>query len=132
MDKGDGRLPNTILFHTVMKFYGDLDSALQPRGSMQDRFQAAAFEEYYSHGTGFHANEFDSCLKAARRAGLDHESLQKFLMDQAALRSTKDSVREEIHRTNIDGGIPYFVVNGRPAFSGAQDVSAFVQAFNRS
>merc|ERR1712070_1192628 len=63
--KGDGRMPNTILFHAVMKFYADADAALEPRGSMQDRFQAAAFEEYYTHGTGFHANEITSCLKAA-------------------------------------------------------------------
>lgn len=131
--KGDGRMPNTILFHTVMKFYADKDALMQPRGCLQNRFQAAAFEEYYTHGAGFHANATNSYLKAAERAGLDTKELTAFLAHPAALDEIQKQVSKEAQLAGrtVTSGIPAFIFNGTPAFSGAQETDAFVRAFQQ-
>jgi len=129
--KGDGRTPNTLLFHTVMKFFGDRDAAEVPRGSQQDRFQAAAFEEYYTHGTPFHSDDQGaSCLKAAERAGLDTQELRAFLQDAEKLNAKMRQVSQEAASLAQQiNGVPFYIVDGKPLGSGATAMEGWREAF---
>ena len=129
--KGDGRTANSSLFHACMAFYGSLDATTSPRGSKQDRFQAAAFEGFYMHGDGFHANETQSYVNAAKRAGLESEELLGFLSDKARVADTQAlAVAHAAQLRPQVSGTPFFVVNGEwhAAFSGAQMTPTFVEA----
>ena len=104
------RTPNTFDAHRLIRF-------AQQQGR-QDEVVEELFHGYFTEG-----------LNIAVRAGLDGEAVVRLLHAQEGV----DAVRQEEahgHQLGIRG-VPYFVLNGKAALSGAQPVETFVSAIKQ-
>ena len=80
--------------------------------------------------TGREIGSLDSLAEIASDCGLNREEVGRFLASDGAVR---DVQAEEAtgHRLGIRG-VPYFVLNGSIAISGAQPPDIFVSAFQQA
>lgn len=110
------KTPNTFQAHRLI-WYG----AQQGR---QDAVVEALFRGYFEEGADI--GSIPPLVQLAKQAGLDAE---RFLSSDAGVSEVK---AEEAtgHRLGIRG-VPYFVVNGTYAISGAQPVDTFVSSLTR-
>ena len=116
------RSPNTVLAHTL------LSHALETKGAaVQDSLSEVLFRHYFTDGL---YPDQTNLLLAAKEVGLDLDAATAALNN-----STKqEKVQQEAEQMSRQGvrGVPFFFVNGSPAFSGAQDPEAFKQVFKSS
>lgn len=115
------RSPNTLVAH------GLLDYALERRGPKgQNEVQEALFRAYFTDGV---YPDVEGATSVAVSCGMDREDVAAALSDGDRVRR----VQEEVYRNYnaVDGGVPFFLFNGRPAFSGAQDPSSFHNVFDK-
>ena len=113
------RTPNTFDAHRLIWF-------AQQQGR-QDEVVEELFHEYFTEGLNIWQPELLVLL--AVRAGLDGEAVVRLLHAQEGV----DAVRQEEahgHQLGIRG-VPYFVLNGKAALSGAQPVETFVSAIKQ-
>lgn len=82
------------------------------------------FRHYFTDGR-FPAGE--NLAAAATEAGIDGPAARCF----AESDKNQAAAQAAAQRNAASGvtGVPYFIVNGKPAFSGAQPPEAFVEAF---
>lgn len=113
------RTPNTFDAHRLMWF-------AQQRGT-QDDFAEALFHGYFTEGRDI--GDGQTLVDVAAETGLDADTVREFL--------TRDTGAEQIraeeaagHRMGIRG-VPYFVLNGLHAISGAQPPDLFVSALKK-
>eukprot|EP00656_Telonema_subtile_P004432 TRINITY_DN12016_c0_g1_i2.p1 TRINITY_DN12016_c0_g1~~TRINITY_DN12016_c0_g1_i2.p1 ORF type:complete len:116 (-),score=38.70 TRINITY_DN12016_c0_g1_i2:234-581(-) len=108
--------------HTLLEY------ALQTAGpEVQDKLQEVLFRHYFTDGCyPDSANLGD----AAQEAGLDRAKALEFIHKP----EEQERVAQEASRFSRSGinGVPYFLVNDKPQFSGAQPPSAFKEAFARA
>lgn len=114
------RTPNTLDAHRTIWLAGE-------RG-VQDAVAEALFRAYFTDGR----NLSDRAILAevAATAGLDRAKVDELLAGDTGL----DAVRageEQARRLGISG-VPFFIVNGRVALSGAQPPELFRQAFEQA
>lgn len=113
------RYPNTVLAHVLLEF------ALKEGGHvLQNRLMEDLFQSYFTDGL---YPDVDTLVSLASRAGMDRYSVLTALNDDV----TQTKVRTKAlawSRAGV-GGVPFFIINDSPAFSGAQDVDTFVRAF---
>ena len=113
------RTPNTFDAHRLIWF-------AQQQGR-QDEVVEELFHGYFTEG--FPIGEAEILVSLAVRAGLDGEAVARLLQAQEGV----DAVRQEEaqgHQLGIRG-VPYFVLNGKAALSGAQPVETFVSAIKQ-
>lgn len=113
------RTPNTFDAHRLIWF-------AQQQGR-QDEVVEELFHGYFTEG--FPIGEAEILVSLAVRAGLDGEAVVRLLHAQEGV----DAVRQEEahgHQLGIRG-VPYFVLNGKAALSGAQPVETFVSAIKQ-
>ena len=113
------RTPNTFDAHRLIWF-------AQQQGR-QDEVVEELFHGYFTAGLTTGQPEIQVPL--AVRAGLDGEAVGRLLHAQEGV----DAVRQEEahgHQLGIRG-VPYFVLNGKAALSGAQPVETFVSAIKQ-
>jgi predicted DsbA family dithiol-disulfide isomerase len=113
------RTPNTVDAHRVIWFAGE-------RG-VQDAVAEALFKAYFTDGRDL--SDRAKLAKVAAGAGLDRAEMDALLAGDTGL----DAVRagEEHARSLGVSGVPFFVVNGKVALSGAQPPDLFRQAFGQ-
>jgi len=114
------RYPNTLDAHVL------LDYVLEQNGSTkQNEVQERLFKAYFTDGI-FPDKEHLSRLAA--ECGLDGNKAKEALEDDGRRYKVKGIIAENSKR--VTGGVPYFIVNGRPVFSGARGPEAFHEVFN--
>jgi predicted DsbA family dithiol-disulfide isomerase len=115
------RAPNTLLAHTLLAFC-EKEKGIKAQNELQELL----FQAYFTDGVFL---DQANLLAIAERAGLDRGDAQ------AALENTelKNAVLKEAGRNSrrISGGVPFFLFDGQPAFSGAQDPEAFINIFEK-
>mmetsp|Transcript_32922 Transcript_32922/g.66845 ORF Transcript_32922/g.66845 Transcript_32922/m.66845 type:complete len:190 (-) Transcript_32922:248-817(-) len=115
------RAPNTLWGHCL------LQHVLETKGAgAQNELQEAIFRGYFTDGL---YPDVDNLAALAARVGLDADEARAVLQSG----QYEEAVTKEATGYSRGGvsGVPYFIVNGKPVFSGAQDSSAFVSAFQQ-
>mmetsp|Transcript_1455 Transcript_1455/g.3083 ORF Transcript_1455/g.3083 Transcript_1455/m.3083 type:complete len:135 (+) Transcript_1455:514-918(+) len=114
------RSPNTLNAHIV------LDYVLEEYGSeKQNEVQERLFKGYFTDGIYPDKN---ALTKMAEECGVDANGVKEALDDDGRRYKVTSAVQENAQ--DVVGGVPFFIINGRPAFSGARDASTFHQVFD--
>ncbi|MEQ1654640.1 MAG: DsbA family oxidoreductase [Nitrospira sp.] len=113
------RAPNTFLAHRLIW--------LAEREGCQDAVVTSLFRGYFEEGAEI--GTIATLIRLAERAGLSKEVAERVLQSEEGTAEVK---AEEAagHALGIRG-VPYFLVNGTYAISGAQPVETFVSALKR-
>ena len=114
------RTPNSLDAHRVIWLAGE--------SGVQDAVVEALFLAYFTDGRDL--SDRATLTDVAAGAGLARTEVAEMLVGEAGL----DSVRtgeQQARRLGVSG-VPYFVVNGRVALSGAQPPELFLQAFEQA
>jgi predicted DsbA family dithiol-disulfide isomerase len=108
------RTPNTFDAHRLIWFAG--------QHHRQDEMVDALFQAYFAEGLNI--GQAETLVALADRAGLDADNVGRLLRTDEGV----EAVRQEESRGHRLGirGVPYFVLNGGTALSGAQPVETFV------
>ena len=114
------RTPNTFDAHRLIWFAG--------QQNCQDEVVEALFHSYFTKGREI--GILSSLAEIASDCGLDREEVGRFLASDGAVQGVR---AEEAtgHRLGIRG-VPYFVLNGSVAISGAQPPDIFVSALQQA
>ena len=114
------RTPNTFTAHRLVWWAG--------RQGKQDEMVEMLFRRYFLEGGDI--GDLDSLSQAAVEVGLDRAITETFLAGEEGVQEVR---REEAagHRLGIRG-VPYFVINGTAALSGAQPPEQLLAAFRES
>ncbi len=114
------RTPNTLDAHRIIWLAGE-------RG-VQDAVVEALFRAYFTDGRDL--SDRATLAEIAAEAGLDRAEVNGLLAGDGGLDVVRAS-EEQARRLGVSG-VPFFVVNGRVALSGAQPPELFRQAFEQS
>ncbi len=114
------RTPNTLDAHRVIWLAGE-------RG-VQDAVVEALFLAYFTDGRDL--SDRATLADVAAGAGLDRAEVDELLAGEKGL-DVVSAGEEEARRLGVSG-VPFFVVNGRVALSGAQPPELFWQAFEQA
>jgi predicted DsbA family dithiol-disulfide isomerase len=116
------RAPNTMKAHCLSEYIKDTHGT-----EVQNQFQEKLFEMYFT--TGLYP-DIDNLTALATTIGLSEEDVAKArrVLESGELETTVASKASRFSR-QIQG-VPFFIINGEPAFSGAQNVETFVSVFN--
>ena len=115
-----GRTPNTLDAHRLV-WLADAEG-------VQDAVVEALFRAYFTDGRDIGARP--TLLDVVAEAGLDRGKAEGVLTSgggQEAIREADELAR----RVRVEG-VPFFVINGRVALSGAQPPDAFLAAFTQA
>jgi predicted DsbA family dithiol-disulfide isomerase len=112
--------PNTVNGHRLLWWAGVL-------GSAQDALAEALFRAYFSEGRDL--GKLEVLADAAAEVGLSRERSLFFLQSDDGREEILAEEREA-RRRGLDA-VPFFLLNGIPAFAGAQPPQAFVEAFRK-
>jgi predicted DsbA family dithiol-disulfide isomerase len=114
------RAPNTLDAHRVIWLAGE--------SGVQDAVVESLFHAYFTDGRDL--SDRATLADVAAGAGLDRAEVDDLLAGDRGM----DAVRvgeDEARRLGVSG-VPFFVVNGRIALSGAQPPELFRQAFEQA
>lgn len=113
------RTPNTFAAHRLIWLAG--------HQGKQDEMVETLFRRYFLEGGDI--GDVETLSQAAADAGLDRATINVFLVSDEGVEVVK---AEEAagHRIGIRG-VPYFVLNGTYALSGAQPPEQFLAAFRQ-
>jgi predicted DsbA family dithiol-disulfide isomerase len=114
------RTPNTLDAHRVIWLAGE-------RG-VQDAVVEALFLAYFTEGRDL--SDRLTLAEIAAEAGLDRVEVDGLLAGDGGLDIVR-SGEEQARRLGVSG-VPFFVVNGRVALSGAQPPELFLQTFEQA
>eukprot|EP00927_Polykrikos_kofoidii_P053789 TRINITY_DN48341_c0_g1_i1.p1 TRINITY_DN48341_c0_g1~~TRINITY_DN48341_c0_g1_i1.p1 ORF type:complete len:120 (+),score=18.44 TRINITY_DN48341_c0_g1_i1:348-707(+) len=117
-----GRFPNTLRAHELMAW------ALEQAGpQVQNNLSEVIFRHYFTDGK---YPDVENLVSAAVEVGLSETEAHDVLTS----RSFNAQVQREMDEASRKGitGVPYFFVNGRPLFSGAQPPEAFLEALQET
>eukprot|EP00092_Neocalanus_flemingeri_P058636 GFUD01069905.1.p1 GENE.GFUD01069905.1~~GFUD01069905.1.p1 ORF type:complete len:205 (-),score=64.78 GFUD01069905.1:85-699(-) len=115
------RIPNTIAAHVLLDLAGKISSEVQ--NILQEKLFKANFTD------GIFLDE-ENLAKIGEEVGIEKEVTVKTLRDY----SNRTQIKEEAKKWSRSGvtGVPYFIMNERRLFSGAQDVETFLSAFQKA
>mmetsp|Transcript_26443 Transcript_26443/g.49581 ORF Transcript_26443/g.49581 Transcript_26443/m.49581 type:complete len:157 (-) Transcript_26443:741-1211(-) len=116
------RAPNTMAAHCLSEFIKDSHGS-----ELQNQFQEKLFEMYFTIGL---YPDIDNLINLVTAIGLTQEDATKArqVLESGELESTVATKASRFSR-RIQG-VPFFIINGEPAFSGAQNVETFIEVFN--
>jgi predicted DsbA family dithiol-disulfide isomerase len=113
------RTPNTLDAHRLIWLAGEQ--------VVQDAVVEALFRAYFTEGRDI--GDRQTLLDVVAEAGLDRGRAAAELDADAALAAVR-AEEAAARRLGVEG-VPFFVVNGELALSGAQETAAFLDAFGR-
>jgi len=113
------RSPNTVDAHRLIHF------ATQ-RGK-EDAVVEGLFADFFFHGND--VSDHDVLVATAEAAGLDGEEVRAYLATDAD-RDVIEASDAQARQMGVEG-VPFFVIDGKYAVSGAQPAELFVQAFEQ-
>jgi predicted DsbA family dithiol-disulfide isomerase len=114
------RTPNTFEAHRLMW--------LAQQQGKQDELAEVLFHAYFSEGRDLANGQ--TLVEIATEAGLDRAEVQRWLTSDQGVEEVRGEERAG-HRLGIRG-VPYFVLNGTYAISGAQPPDIFVSALQKA
>ena len=115
------RYPNSVKAHALLEY------ALDTKGAVvQNNLQEVLFRHYFTDGL---YPDLVNLEAAAVEVGLDAKEAVAYLQTPQA--STQARAKAAANSQNGISGVPFFYINGQPAFSGAQPPERFVREFNR-
>ena len=109
--------PNTMAGHRMLWW--------AEQRKRQHHLAEALFHAYFTEGRDI--GRHDVLAKVASEVGLPEDEARAFLDGDGGRKEV--ALEEMAGRTLGLDGVPFFVINGRPAFSGAQNPQTFVEAF---
>jgi len=115
------RYPNSLAAHALLKY------AAKVSPSKQSELQEVVFRQYFTDGL---YPSVDNLAAAALEVGLDSEAAREFAESEEN-QSAVEAEAREISRAGVTG-VPFFFVNGEPAFSGAQPPATFVRLLDEA
>ncbi len=115
-----GRTPNTLDAHRLIRLAGEQ--------GVQDDVVEALFRAYFTEGRDI--GDRQTLLDVVAGAGLDRGRARAELDTDDGLAAVR-AEEAEVHRLGVQG-VPFFIVNGERALSGAQEPKAFLEAFERA
>ena len=115
-----GRTPNTLDAHRLIALAGEQ--------GVQDAVVEAFFRGYFTEGRDL--GDRGTLLDLAAEAGLDRGRAESLLGGDEGLESLR-AAEGQSRRLGVQG-VPFFVINGEVAISGAQGPQAFLDAFGRA
>jgi predicted DsbA family dithiol-disulfide isomerase len=118
---GISRTPNTLDCHRLIHWAGAVGAVIQ------DQVVEQLFSRYFVNGDDIGAH--GTLVKIARQAGMDSAWVAEALLGDTDL----DLVQREDRFAREIGvnGVPFFILEGRYAISGAQTPAIFLQTFER-
>ncbi len=111
---------NTVLAHQLLHFAKAHGRQLD----MKERLLSAYFEQ------GRHVGRIEDLADLAAEIGLDRDAVVQALTDQTHAADV-EADRDQAVEYGI-GGVPFYVLDGRFAVSGAQEPAVFEQALRRA
>ena len=114
------RTPNTLLSHMLLS-YCEKEKGFEAQNELQERL----FQAYFTDGIFLDQN---ALLNIAETIGLDKENA-KIALQSDVLK--QEVIKEASKYAGSTSGVPFFLFNGRPAFSGAQDPQTFINVFQQ-
>jgi predicted DsbA family dithiol-disulfide isomerase len=114
-----GRTPNTLDAHRLIAPAGEQ--------GVQDAVVEALFRGYFTEGRDL--SDRGTLLGLVAHAGLNRGRAESLLLGDEGLESLR-AAEGRSRRLGVEG-VPYFVINGEVAVSGAQGPQAFLAAFGR-
>uniref|UniRef100_A0A7S4B535 DSBA-like thioredoxin domain-containing protein n=1 Tax=Chrysotila carterae TaxID=13221 RepID=A0A7S4B535_CHRCT len=115
------RTPFTVPAHALLKY------ASEHEPGRQNALQEVLFRQYFTDGV---YPGGDNLRLAAIEAGLDPEKAIAY----AQREEVHAEIKEEALQNSASGvsGVPFFIVNGKPVFSGAQPVETILHALRQA
>lgn len=107
--------PNTLDAHRIVKLGQDL--------GLQDEIVNAFFKAYFEEALDLTRKE--NLLLVAERAGIDRAKAEELLATQEGLAEVQQA--EEHYKKLGVTGVPFFIINDKYAFSGAQPIESIIQ-----
>ncbi len=114
------RTPNTLDAHRLIW--------LAEQDGVQDAVVEALFREYFTEGRGI--AHIQTLLDVASDAGLDRSRASALLRGDDGVAAMK-AAEEQAHRAGVRS-VPFYVINGTLALSGARQPTDFLVAFNQA
>ena len=114
------RTPNTLDTHRLIW--------LADQQGIQDEVVEAVFRAYFTEGRDI--SRAAVLLDVVAEAGLDRNRAEAVLNSDEGLAAIR-AAEEEARRAGVQG-VPYFLINGTLALSGAREPSAFLDAFEQA
>jgi predicted DsbA family dithiol-disulfide isomerase len=114
------RTPDTLDAHRLIR--------LANIEGVQGAVVEALFRAYFTEGRNL--GHTPTLLDVAAEAGLDRGRSEELLRGDEGLAETC-AAEERALRLGVQG-VPFFIINGEVALSGAREVSAFLEAFDRA
>lgn len=114
--------PNTEAYHVALAYI-----LSQHGASSQTAASGRIFKGYYQDGV-YPSDENLLKLCAEVVPSLDASAFIATLKDDSNTTAVVARARE-LSATFRASGVPFFIINGQPAFSGAQEPEAFIRAF---
>jgi predicted DsbA family dithiol-disulfide isomerase len=109
------------LFEWTKKHYPDL---------MNSKLPKTLFKSYFTHGNNI--SDTDVLVNIAKEAGVpDCDAVRTMLSDPCSEPSNESIDKADRYSKSELGvdGVPFFMMNGVPAFSGGQPEESFIQVF---
>ena len=114
------RTPNTLDAHRLIW--------LAEKQGVQDAVVEALFRAYFNEGSDISARQ--TLLDVVAEAGLDRHHAGAVLGSDGGMEAIKEA-GEQARRLRVEG-VPFFIVNGKLALSGAQQTDALLEAFRQA
>jgi predicted DsbA family dithiol-disulfide isomerase len=112
------RYPNTLAAHALLAY------AAETAPEKQSALQEVLFRHYFTDGR-YPAGE--NLSDAAAEVGLD--GAQALSYAEAPSRQAEAAAAARANSQRGISGVPFFIINGKPEFSGAQPPGVFVDIF---
>ena len=117
---GVERTPNTFDAHRLLW-------RARQKG-VQNALAEALFYQYFVEGVDVGRQE--NLVEIAREVGMDAAEVRRFLAGNGGAEEVR--TEEAKNRQMGVSGVPLIIINGKPAFSGAQRPETFLAAFNEA
>lgn len=114
------RTPNTLDTHRFIWLAGE--------EGVQGAVVEALFRAYFTEGRDISLRQ--TLIGVVADAGLDRRKAEALLENDQEMEAIKEAEGEARH-LRVEG-VPFFIVNGRVALSGAQPPEAFLEAFEQA
>lgn len=114
------RTPNTLDAHRLIW--------LADKAGVQDSVVEALFQAYFTAGRDLSNRQ--TLLDVVAEAGLDRPAVENLLSGDDGLEETNKAL-DQARRLNVDG-VPFFIIDGKFALSGAQPPDAFLDVFKQA
>lgn len=114
------RYPNTLDAHVMLDYVLE-----QSNPAKQNEVQERLFKAYFTDGI---FPDKENLAKLAAECGIDDKKAKEALEDDGRRYKVKGLI--EANRRRVTSGVPYFIFNGQPMFSGARGVETFHEVFD--